>query len=315
MDIHNGRSLEHHRGSSTQSGNEEKLANALGWFSIGLGLAEVAAPAKMAKLIGVSDDGRTHAVLRTYGLREIAAGVGILSNNRPAGWVWGRVAGDMLDLASLASALRSDNSQRTRVATATAAVIGITALDLLCSQKLSRDAGSSAAGTGYVHVKKAVIINRSPEEVYQFWHNFENLPRFMKYLESVEILGDKRSHWKAIAPGGKTVEWDAEILDDRPNTAIAWRSLEGSDIPNSGSVRFERAPGDRGTLVRVELKYTPPGGAISAQIAKLFGADPGQHVEHDLRRLKQIMETGEVVESDASIHPGMHAAKPASAHA
>jgi uncharacterized membrane protein len=194
-------------------------------------------------------------------------------------------------------------------------VIGITALDLLCSQKLSRDAGSSAAGTGYVHVKKAVIINRSPEEVYQFWHNFENLPRFMKYLESVEILGDKRSHWKAIAPGGKTVEWDAEILDDRPNTAIAWRSLEGSDIPNSGSVRFERAPGDRGTLVRVELKYTPPGGAISAQIAKLFGADPGQHVEHDLRRLKQIMETGEVVESDASIHPGMHAAKPASAHA
>jgi uncharacterized membrane protein len=309
MDIQNGRSRERQRGSTSQVGNEERLANALGWFSIGLGLAEVAAPGKMAKLIGVSNEDRTHTVLRTYGLREIAAGVGILSNTRPAGWVWGRVAGDMLDLASLASALKSENSQRGRVATATAAVIGITALDLICSQKLSKESG--AAGDGSVRVKKSVVINHSPEEVYQFWHNFENLPRFMKYLESVQMLGNNRSHWKAIGPGGKTFEWDAEMIDDRPNTAIEWRSLEGADIENSGTVRFERAPGGRGTLVRVELKYTPPGGAISAQIAKLFGSEPGQEVEHDLRMLKQILETGEVVQSDASIHPGMHAAQPA----
>jgi uncharacterized membrane protein len=298
-----------HNGS-TYGGTEEKLASALGWFSIGLGLAEVAAPKQMAKLIGVNDGERTHTVLRTYGLREIAAGVGILSQRRPAGWVWGRVAGDMLDLVSLASAFKSDSVKPARLATVSAAVLGVTALDLVCAQKISRHPGSARWSNFHIHVKKSVNINRSPEEVYQFWHNFENLPRFMKYLDSVEVLGDKKSHWKAIAPGGKTVEWDAEILDDRPNAAIAWRSLERSDLENSGSVRFERAPGGRGTFVRVELKYTPPGGALGAQIGKLFGADPGQAVEHDLRRLKQIMETGEVVESDASIHAGMHAARP-----
>jgi uncharacterized membrane protein len=295
----------------SQNDNAERLANALGWFSIGLGLAEMAAPSAVAQLIGVTDEDKTRNVLRGYGLREIAAGIGILSRPQPAGWLWGRVAGDLLDLSSLGTALSSSRSNRARVGAATAAVIGVTALDVRCALQLHR--GSANGGnvkTGDVRVIRTIILNRSPEEVYRFWHDFANLPTFMKHLESVEITGDNRSHWKATGPGGKTVEWDAEIVEDQPNTRIAWRSLEGSDIDNSGSVQFERAPGGRGTLVRVELRYAPPGGVVSATIAKLFGEEPGQQVDDDLRAFKQVLETGEVVKSDASIHRGMHPAQP-----
>jgi uncharacterized membrane protein len=302
---------QHERDS--QNDNVERLANALGWFSIGLGLAELAAPRALAQLIGVKDEDKTRNVLRGYGMREIAAGIGILSRPQPAGWLWGRVAGDLLDLSSLGSALGSSRSNRVRVGAATAAVIGVTALDLRCALQLQR--GSTNGGsvkTGDVRVTKTIIVNRSPEEVYRFWRDLANLPTFMKHLESVQVTGDNRSHWKATGPGGKTVEWDAEIVEDQPNTRIAWRSLEGSDIDNSGSVQFERAPGGRGTLVRVELRYTPPGGVVSATLAKLFGEEPGQQVDDDLRAFKQVLETGEVVKSDASIHRGMHVAQPPS---
>jgi uncharacterized membrane protein len=302
---------QHERDS--QNDNVERLANALGWFSIGLGLAELAAPRALAQLIGVKDEDKTRNVLRGYGMREIAAGIGILSRPQPAGWLWGRVAGDLLDLSSLGSALGSSRSNRVRVGAATAAVIGVTALDVRCALQLQRGStNGGSAKTGDVRVTKTIIVNRSPEEVYRFWRDLANLPTFMKHLESVQVTGDNRSHWKATGPGGKTVEWDAEIVEDQPNTRIAWRSLEGSDIDNSGSVQFERAPGGRGTLVRVELRYTPPGGVVSATLAKLFGEEPGQQVDYDLRAFKQVLETGEVVKSDASIHRGMHVAQPPS---
>jgi uncharacterized membrane protein len=302
---------QHERDS--QNDNVERLANALGWFSIGLGLAELAAPRALAQLIGVKDEDKTRNVLRGYGMREIAAGIGILSRPQPAGWLWGRVAGDLLDLSSLGSALGSSRSNRVRVGAATAAVIGVTALDVRCALQLQRGSiNGGSAKTGDVRVTKTIIVNRSPEEVYRFWRDLANLPTFMKHLESVQVTGDNRSHWKATGPGGKTVEWDAEIVEDQPNTRIAWRSLEGSDIDNSGSVQFERAPGGRGTPVRVELRYTLPGGVVSATLAKLFGEEPGQQVDDDLRAFKQVLETGEVVKSDASIHRGMHVAQPPS---
>jgi uncharacterized membrane protein len=302
---------QHERDS--QNDNVERLANALGWFSIGLGLAELAAPRALAQLIGVKDEDKTRNVLRGYGMREIAAGIGILSRPQPAGWLWGRVAGDLLDLSSLGSAWGSSRSNRVRVGAATAAVIGVTALDVRCALQLQRGStNGGSAKTGDVRVTKTIIVNRSPEEVYRFWRDLANLPTFMKHLESVQVTGDNRSHWKATGPGGKTVEWDAEIVEDQPNTRIAWRSLEGSDIDNSGSVQFERASGGRGTLVRVELRYTPPGGVVSATLAKLFGEEPGQQVDDDLRAFKQVLETGEVVKSDASIHRGMHVAQPPS---
>lgn len=281
--------------------NTERIATGLGLFSIGLGLAEIMAPAKVAEMIGVPDEDRTRSVLRLYGVREIAAGVGILLQPRPVGWLWGRVAGDLLDLSTLAAAMNHDDSDRPRIATATAAVLGVTALDLYCAQQLGAESDATERRHD-VRVTQAVAVSRSPEEVYNFWRDLEKLPTFMSHLESVRVIGDKRSHWKAKGPVGRTIEWDAEITDDQPGKRIAWQSLEGADIRNSGSVSFERAPGDRGTYVRVDIKYAPPGGAVTAAVTKFIGSDPGEFVERDLRAFKQIMEVGEVVHSDATIH-------------
>ncbi len=300
---------------ASQNGSQTQLAQGLGWFSIGLGLAEVAAPKALSRFIGLEGDQRTRWVMRLYGLREIAAGIGILSQQQTAGWMWGRVAGDVLDLTALGAGMTSDSSDRTRMSLATAAVLGVTAADVLCARNLSRsedelEGTGEGRGGGAIHVTKTIIVGRSQEDVYGFWRNFSNLPTFMKHLESVETMEGGRSHWKAKAPAGRTVEWDAELVADEPNSRIEWRSLEGADVDNRGWVRFERAPGGRGTLVRVELDYSPPGGAIGSLMAKLFGEEPGQQVDDDLRRFKQVMETGEIARSDASIHPGMHAAQP-----
>jgi uncharacterized membrane protein len=131
----------------------------------------------------------------------------------------------------------------------------------------------------------------------------------MQHLESVEVDG-VRSVWRAKAPAGFSVEWRAEKILDKPNEIIAWRTLPESEVPNEGAVRFRAAPGERGTEVHVELRYDPPAGKAGAFVAKLFGEEPSQQVSSDLRRFKQMMEIGEVVRSDASIHRGMHPARP-----
>jgi uncharacterized membrane protein len=296
--------------AAESEGNPERLANALGWFSIGLGIAEVAAPSRVAQLIGVPDEERSHGVLRAYGMREIAAGIGILSQPRPTGWMWGRVAGDLLDLATLGSALKFDTANSTRIATATTAILGVTALDAMVAQQLSNTSEAGAdRRSSCIRAAKAILINRSPDEVYRFWRNFENLPRFMNYLESVEVIGDRLSLWKVNA-AGMTLQWEAEITNDQPGRYISWRSLENAEVDNSGEVRFEDAAGRRGTYVKVDLEYNPPGGRIGAAVAKLFAHSPEQLIGADLRRFKQIMEVGEVVHSDASIHSGMHPAQP-----
>jgi uncharacterized membrane protein len=123
----------------------------------------------------------------------------------------------------------------------------------------------------------------------------------MRHLQSVRVMDDGRSHWVGSGPAGTSVEWDAEIIEDRPNELIAWRSLEGADVENSGSVRFECAPGTRGTIVRVEIVYKPPGGVIGEWLAKITGNDPEQQSRKALRCLKQLMETGEVILSEGTV--------------
>jgi uncharacterized membrane protein len=144
-----------------------------------------------------------------------------------------------------------------------------------------------------IKVEKSVTINKAPEELYRFWRNFENLPRFMDHLEAVRVLDDKRSQWRVKAPLGTTVEWEAEIINEKENELIAWRSVEGVSVPNAGSVRFEKKPGTSETLVKVAISYEPIGGTIGATIAKLFGEEPEQQIEDNLRRFKQVMEAGE----------------------
>jgi uncharacterized membrane protein len=145
-----------------------------------------------------------------------------------------------------------------------------------------------------IKVEKTATINKPVDELYRFWHNFENLPTFMKHLKSVKVYDNKRSHWIASAPLGGSIEWDADIIEDRENEFISWASVEGADIDNSGFVRFKKAPGDRGTEVKVVVEYNPPGGAITSVFAKLFGEEPEQQIGDDLRRFKMLMEAGEI---------------------
>jgi uncharacterized membrane protein len=154
------------------------------------------------------------------------------------------------------------------------------------------------------HVAQSFLVNKPPEELYRYWRNFENLPRIMTHLEAVRVIDDRRSHWVAKAPSitGGQVEWDAEVTADEPNARIAWRSLPGADVDNSGSVQFTPAPGDRGTAVRVIIDYDPPAGRLGKWVAKLFGEAPERQVREGLRNFKRVMELGEVPTLDGQPH-------------
>ena len=275
------------------STSAKRLAKGLGWFSVGLGLAELLAPRAIASISGVSKE-RT-GLIRLYGLRELAAGIMIFSKEKPVEGLWSRVAGDALDLTSLGVAATSPDAKLGRVAFATANVLAVTALDVVCAMQLSNGHKQG------IHAKGTCIVNATPEEVYQFWRNFENLPRFMRHVDSVTDLGDGRSHWKVKGPAGMEVEWEAAIVADVPNEVITWRTQENSDVDHAGAVRFERAAGGRGTIIKVNLEYMPVGGVIGATVAKLFGEAPQQQLDDDLRRFKQMIEVGEVVVSDATL--------------
>jgi uncharacterized membrane protein len=153
----------------------------------------------------------------------------------------------------------------------------------------TRRALGGAAGT---IVEESVTINRPIEELYRFWRNLENLPQFMHHLESVERITDTLSRWRAKGPGGTTVEWTAEIINEVPNKVIGWRSIEGSDVVSAGSVNFDTT--GRGTRVRVRLQYSPPGGKVGAALARLIGRDAATQIRDDLRRFKEMIETGDI---------------------
>ncbi len=291
----------------------ESLADFLGLFSIGLGLAQVLAPQSMSKICGVDDAEGNKPVMRALGFREISHGIAILSKQQPEKAVWSRVAGDAIDLALLGKVMANPDNHRGRTLFATANVLAVTALDVMCAKQLSmqpKTQANAGADAGIIRTKRSITVRRSPEEVYGFWRDFQKLPQFMRHLESVTVLGGGRSHWKAKAPAGQTVEWDATTTEDVPNERISWRSDEGAAIYNAGTVRFERAPGDRGTEVRVELEYDPPFGKLGSKVAMLFREEPGQQVQDDLRHFKQVMELGEIVLSDATKQRGMHPAAP-----
>jgi uncharacterized membrane protein len=271
---------------------QARLAQALGLFSIGLGLAELTAPRAVAKLVGIRSN---NALLRIMGVREIASGIGILMQDRPAAWMRSRVGGDMIDLALLGGALTSRETRRGRAAVATAAVAGVTFLDVLSSQQLAQQAAPQDRA---VRFTKTITIERSPEELYTFWRDLPNLPKIMKHVQEIRVIDDRRSHWVVRTPDGSTAEWDAEVTEDEPNRRLAWRSLPGAQVENAGSVRFDPAPGGRGTVVTTEMQYWPPAGVLGETIARLLGASPERLAGEDLRALKQLMETGEIATTE-----------------
>lgn len=296
-----------------EDGAAPRLATGLAWISIGLGLLEVLAPHAVARVAGIDrtagqrrslfggGDAGYGRLLRLFGLREIGAGLGILGREQPAGWLWGRVAGDILDLAVLGSAFSSPRADRKRLTAATAAVAGVTALDVLTGQRLAAPRRSVSHGIdreGWLCVIHSLAINRPRQDCYRFWRQLENLPRFMQHLESVEPTDEKRSHWTAMTGAGARLEWDAELTDDQSDERIAWRSLPGSGLDTTGEVTFAPGPKGKGTIVRIAMRYRPPAGRLGAALAKMIGRDPSQQVREDLRRFKRLLETGEIATTE-----------------
>lgn len=279
-----------------------KIAKGMGLFSLALGATELAAPRMLARLIGIKPGVGVTTTLRLAGVREIIAGIAVLLEPRRPMPMYMRVAGDAMDFGLLALGARHRTSTP-RLLGAVGAVAGATALDVIGAVGLSRARAAASRPVVY-----AVTINKPPAEVYAFYRRFSQLPLFMDYLESVTEYDARRSRWVAKLPLGKTVSWEAEITDDIPGQLIAWQSTEGSRVRMRGRVSFAQAPGRSATEVRVEMVLGFSGKQPSAMLAKLF-AQP--QIKGDLRRLKQVMETGEVLFSDASEFTRPHPAQPA----
>jgi uncharacterized membrane protein len=291
-------------GQARPEADGSTLARGLGVFSLGLGITELAAPELLAKAIGLQPSRRTSFVVRAFGMREVLAGLGVLMLPRRSLPLWARLAGDALDLAAIGWAATTQRTRIERLAAAAVAVAGAAALDAVAGSRVKR-----AQRTVIDPVIFSVTISRPPAEVYAFWRKLENLPLFMDFLESVTQLGGdtKRSHWVATLPLRGSVAWDAELTEDRPGEKIAWRTVEGGTFAHQGEVTFARTPGRDMTEVRVKLQLGLLGQAPSMRLAKMLTKP---QIKGDLRRLKQVLETGEVVRSDASIHIGPHPAQP-----
>jgi uncharacterized membrane protein len=167
------------------------------------------------------------------------------------------------------------------------------------------DRASIAQGQG-VKVEASLTINRPRSELFQYWRNFENLPRFMHHLHSVRVTGPNRSHWSVGGLLGAPIEWDAEIINERPNELIAWRSTDGSLVSTAGSVHFSDASVGPGTQIDVDLRYDAPGGAASAAVAGFFGRAPEQLIREDLQRFKTLMEQRSATVSGHASTPAPH---------
>ena len=286
----------------------QRWGRGLGWMSLGLGVAQLATPGTVRRISGVDDSPTSRAVVPLVGTRELVHAAGLLTSRRKSFWAWTRVVGDAMELTSLGMAIaHRGGRRRQRLVGVTGAVVGITVVDLLTAVQATRakEIGSvlSVRGSrkgGSMELTAATTIRKPAPEVYAFWRDLENLPTFMAHLEEVRVTGDRTSHWSAAAPFGKDVGWDAEIVEEAPGEKIAWRSSGDADVPNAGSVRFVPAPDGVSTEVYVVLVYEIPGGAVGKAVAKYFGEEPHQQLDDDLRRLKQVLETGEVVRSDGA---------------
>ncbi|MBV9484657.1 MAG: SRPBCC family protein [Frankiaceae bacterium] len=281
--------------TATHGRNPELLARTLGWASLGLGIPQLLRPDAVDRAVGVGEGAKQRAVTTFVGMRELTHAAALLASSRPSKWVWTRVAGDAVDLATLGRALKNhDGKKLGRTIAATAAVAGITAIDFYTAVRGSRGKGATVQLTG------STTIRKDPKEVYEHWRSMDKLPEFMTHVDEVVVRDDRISHWKVSAPFGQTVEWDAEIGEDVPGEKLTWSSIGDADVKNAGTVIFTPAPGDQGTELHVFITYDVPGGKLAEALARFFGEDPHQQIDDDLRRFKQVMEVGEVMRSDGA---------------
>lgn len=265
-----------------------KAAAVLGWVSIGLGVGEILAPRALSRLIGTT---RQPRMMRLMGVRKLASGLGMLTQARPAGWLWARAGGDLLDVAGLLKAGDPARRRARRVGAALAAVGGVTALEVVLVRRWQSAARNAEP---VLRFSASAAINRPARECYQYWRNLENLPRFLKRVKSVEVNDDGRLHWIALGPAGKEIAWDSEIVEDVPEERIAWHSHGGAFVPDSGSIRFESIRGGEGAIARLHVNYNFPLRAGREAIRAFLGRDPGLRLRANLMRFKQMVETGEI---------------------
>jgi uncharacterized membrane protein len=293
----------------------QRLAEGLGYFSLGMGTAQVAAPRLVAWLTGVRPSRAHKSVMRAIGLRGLAVGTGLLSASTTSPWLWARAAGDVVDLALLGPGLASSQIGRRRRVVAIAAVAGVTVCDVIASWRIAAAEGTSGDSSTRTHLRAFTTIRCAPEEAYRYWRNFENFPNFMDHVESVRVTGETLSHWRVKGPAGSHLEWDAEIIRDDPSSLISWQTLPGAAISNQGGVRFREAPGGQGTEVSLDIVYSQPAGLAGGLAAKLLGEHPQQQVSDDLRRFKQLIEAGSVLAADVTSAVGPAGEQPGSSPA
>jgi uncharacterized membrane protein len=205
-----------------------------------------------------------------------------------------------VSLATAAALIAYGFSRRTlpamalAIAAAPLAFRGASGLWPRANGRTADDTRVALAGTRGIHVRESIRLEKPVTEVYRFWRNLENLPRFMTHLKQVTDLGDGRSHWEARGPADATIEWSAEIINEVENKVLGWRSLPGSDVITAGSVNFRPVRGDRSTQLSVHLQYEPPAGRAGAFLSRLLGRHPSSMIREDLRHLKQLLEAGEI---------------------
>jgi uncharacterized membrane protein len=261
----------------------------LGWLSVALGLGGLFVPRTMARWSGLSGH---ESLLAAVGARELVSGIGLLTQRDKVPWLWARVAGDALDLAilGLASAPRGGRGAR---AAGTAVVAAITAADVAAAIAYPRTS-SQASPSRDVYLERSIIVNKPPRECYDWWRDLRNMPRFTRNLEKVTPLDENNSLWVSREFAGTRVEWRSRINEDVPGERILWSATRDSSFAHAGSVTFAPATGGRGALIRVSIHYHVPGGRIGAALAQFLGPDPMGEVRENLRRFKQLLETGEI---------------------
>jgi uncharacterized membrane protein len=257
-----------------------RATQALGWFSLVVGLTEIISPGAMGKLMGA----RPRAGLtRLFGLREVAAGLGLLSGRRTSLWLWSRVGGDVLDLASLGRLLSAKHADKENVSIVLGSVAAVTAIDLYCAIKASEKEAVPFA------VVEKISVGRPSAELFAWWRAPDRLARIMAHVAEVSDPGDGTTHWKTHSG---SFEWVSEFTEERPGELLRWRSIRG-DLSSEGSVRFCPAPADHGTEVVLEWRIKPPLGDLGGAALQAFKIVPRKLSLHALRRFKSLAETGE----------------------
>jgi uncharacterized membrane protein len=276
----NGRAVTEAARASTGPRLASELVRGLGYFSLGLGAVQLLAPAATNRLIGVRDDHTTRRWQRLVGAQELLAAAAILPRRRPVETLWGRTSADIVHLAMLAVAYRTRRSSAARLGLAAGSVVGCLAADAFASVRMTTDPDLEQEGravTGHA----AITIRASREELVARWQEFE------------------QGEHARLGP--------VEILDGEPAAGVRWRTAPGAARSAEGVLRLREAPGSRGCEIHIDIASEVPGGSVGAALQKVSGEEPLQLVRDDLRRLKQLLETGEIARSDGA--PGGSSAK------